>query len=597
MKRIRKIVSFVLTLAMVMAMSITAMANEVGVTITLPEDELLEGHQFTAYQIFTGTQTDAATATESDAGNKLASVEWASEINASEFLTNLKKLEGSPFGSCETAEDVAKVLEELGQKNNTAVLEKVAQLAYTSKTGEGTKLKAGANNMPAGYYVIVDTTEDIGTDGVRNAALLAATKNVTVRVKTDKPTLEKKIIENATPSDYSNGAIGDVVNFQLKSTVPDMSHYEDYKFVVNDVMTKGLTFNGDVKVEINKADVTGNVEVATASDVDKLLASSSDAVKTEYAGGTAIKVVFKDFFESYKDQTGAEIVITYSATINKDAVIGVTGNPNMANLKYSNNPNEVGEGDDFNDDGTDPSGNTPWDETRTYVAAVELFKTGEDGKTALPGAQFKITGTKLNTTLVTGVEYVVAENGGYWQIKDANDNISYTDVSPDTQGLTQAAKNKYVDKTVQYTKNSIDRKETTKEVVNATAEVGADGILRIEGLAAGEDYEITEVMAPNGYNMLSHPIQVTIKCDYPENANDTECTWSGTYDLQDDKGAQKLTFKEDVGALSFTVKNLQGSLLPSTGGIGTTIFYVLGGILVIGAGVLLIVKKRMSKLQ
>lgn len=586
MKKMKKLISFMLATIMVLAMSIPVLANEVTVKVTLPEDALLDGHQFTAYQIFTGTQT----ATDGD--NKLAGVEWASEIDSEAFLNGLKALtdgeNNSPFASCNSARDVAEALEKLA--NDAATLEKVAQLAYDNRAGAGRVLTEEVNELPAGYYVIIDTTENIGEDGVRNAALLAATKDVTVQVKTDKPELDKSITVDDSDVKYSNGAIGDVVNFKLTSKVPDMTHYVDYKFVVDDVMSKGLTFNKDsVKVTIGSTDVTKNV-VVTYPNLD------AEFDETEYAGGTAIHMVFTDFFENYNNDTyrGKDIVITYTGTINKDAAIGAVGNPNEARLQYSNNPNEVGEGDDF--DGTEPSGKTPWSETRTYVTAVELLKTDENGN-ALAGAQFKITGTKLNTTLVTGIEYVESETGTYWQLRDSEGNISYTDVDPDTQGLSQAAKDKYVNTSVKYEKNPISRKETTGEAVNATAEVGADGILRIEGLAAGE-YEITEIQAPNGYNLLSNPIKVTINWTAPsDTATDGQCTWAGTFDLQDGNGKQNLTFKNEIGALSFSVKNMQGSLLPSTGGIGTTIFYVLGGILVLGAGVLLIVKKRMSKLQ
>ena len=578
MKRIKKLISFMLVAIMVLAMSIPVLAADVTVKVTVPEDALLAGHTFTAYQIFTGTQT------EDPEDNTLASVEWASEIDKDAFLAGLKSLD-TAFANCATATDVAKALTSI--KDDAATLEKVAQLAYDNKTGDGRPLTEVTTELPAGYYVIVDTTPDVGEDGVRNAALLAATKDVVIKVKTDKPTLDKDITVENTDVKYNNGAIGDVVNFKLTSKVPDMSHYVDYKFVVDDVMSKGLTFNPDsVQVKIGDGDAV--VEVTTPE-------LGTEFAGTDYEGGTAIHIVFKDFYETYNKDTykGKDIVITYTGTINKDAVIGVAGNPNEARLQYSNNPNEVGEGDDFPSDGTEPSGKTPWSETRTYVTALELLKTDEDG-TALPGAQFQITGEKLNTTLVTGVEYVEDnDNGTYWELKDG----SFTDVDPDTQGLTEEALDKYVDKAVRYAKNDLDREVTEGEAVSATAEVGENGILRIEGLAAG-DYVITEIKAPNGYNMLANPINVKINWAKPDDTTtEGECTWSGTYDLQDGKDEQGLTFKNDIGALSFTVVNLQGSVLPSTGGIGTTIFYVVGAILVIGAGVLLVTKKRMSKAE
>lgn len=104
MKRIKKLASLMLAAVMMLAMAIPAMANSVNVTITLPEDALLDGHTFTAYQIFTGTQTDA------EGEDELASVEWASEIDSAGFLEDLKGMVDSPFADCTTADDVAKVL-------------------------------------------------------------------------------------------------------------------------------------------------------------------------------------------------------------------------------------------------------------------------------------------------------------------------------------------------------------------------------------------------------------------------------------------------------------------------------------------------------
>lgn len=233
MKRIKKLASLMLAAILVLAMGIQVMANEVPVTITLPEDALLDGHEFTAYQIFTGTQANVE--------DQLASVEWASEINAKDFLAELNGLEA--FKDCTTARDVAEAL-----ATNTALAEQVAQIAYKHVQGVGRKLQAGANSMPAGYYLIVDTTKDVGENGVYNAALLQATKNVEVKVKTDKPSLDKKITENGKPVDFNNGAIGQVVNYELTSKVPDMSHYVNYKYVVTDVMSKGLTLNKDLSL-------------------------------------------------------------------------------------------------------------------------------------------------------------------------------------------------------------------------------------------------------------------------------------------------------------------------------------------------------------
>lgn len=122
---------------------------------------------------------------------------------------------------------------------------------------------------------------------------------------------------------------------------------------------------------------------------------------------------------------------------------------------------------------------------------------------------------------------------------------------------------------------------------NGSAEIttGDTGVFTFTGLDSGT-YYLVETAAPAGYNQLTKPIEVTI---------------TGTDSTNQEKGS--VTYKDladtDANEMTATnnqvkVENKAGSLLPSTGGIGTTIFYVLGGILVVGAGVLLITKKRMS---
>ena len=113
---------------------------------------------------------------------------------------------------------------------------------------------------------------------------------------------------------------------------------------------------------------------------------------------------------------------------------------------------------------------------------------------------------------------------------------------------------------------------------------GADGKISFAGLGAGS-YTLTETVTPAGFNTIE-PINFTIKVKTPTEVKDgTEtCEWTIDWNGATNNG----------GIFSADVVNQSGSLLPSTGGIGTTIFYVVGGILVVAAGILLVTKKRMS---
>lgn len=125
--------------------------------------------------------------------------------------------------------------------------------------------------------------------------------------------------------------------------------------------------------------------------------------------------------------------------------------------------------------------------------------------------------------------------------------------------------------------------EATYTVGQTTAKafVNGEGVVSFTGLGAGR-YTITEVTTPDGYNHIE-PIEIEIIF------NESSKTFSAY--LYDENGYENAT---PINMGGYEIVNQAGALLPSTGGIGTTIFYVVGGILVVGAGVLLITKKRMS---
>lgn len=248
-------------------------------------------------------------------------------------------------------------------------------------------------------------------------------------------------------------------------------------------------------------------------------------VKEDYTvdvDGQIVTINFKNF-KSYA--AGTDITIEYSATVDTDAVIGTQGNLNTVYLEYSNNPQDSAS-----------KGKTPDETTLTFVTAVSITKVDEkDNDKTLAGATFTIAGTKLNTVIVTDA------NGKDIVIQKAED-VEYTGTS------------------------------------------GADGVITFEGLAAGT-YTITEIVAPEGYNLLAEPIKFTVSWVAPAEGS-TECTWSVE--------AEGDIASIENGIVVVTIENSTGSLLPETGGIGTTIFYIVGGLLVVGAVVLLITKKRMS---
>ena len=113
----------------------------------------------------------------------------------------------------------------------------------------------------------------------------------------------------------------------------------------------------------------------------------------------------------------------------------------------------------------------------------------------------------------------------------------------------------------------------------------ANGIIKITGLKEGT-YTFTEVQAPEGYNKLPNPITIVVESNVAEVVAGTASTFAWTTSSDD--------VSLDNGVFKFNVENNSGSTLPSTGGIGTTILYIIGGVMALLAVVFLITKRRVA---
>lgn len=514
MKQTRKLLSLLLALAMVCALAATAFAA----TVTVPSDGILKDHTFTAYQIFSGREESGI----------LSDVQWGSGINSDNFLAALK--DGTAFGdkfdACTDAAAVAEVL-----SANTSFANAFAKLAYTHKTGTGTALTSGTNTLDDGYYLVVDTTEDVADGSAYNAALLQVVGDVNITVKTDAPTVEKKVLEGNTYQDAADYNIGDAVPFRLIGSVPDMSRYDTYKYIFHDTLSTGLTLNeNSIKVYVasNKAG-TDKVEITTGW--------------TKAVSGQTFTVSFADLKTVTGVSQGKYIIVEYTATLNQSAVIGLPGNSNEVYLEYSNKPDQSGSGENN-------TGNTPKDEVLVFTYELDTTKVdGSHTETKLRGAKFVLLnsdGTKV-ATISDG------KFSGWTNVPTAGDNgeISW----PETSVLTSNEK----------------------------------GLFTVTGLDAGT-YKLREIVAPAGYNLLKKDIVVVITATIGANA-DGKTTLTNLAVTADGTAG---TGNVNSGIVGITVANNKGATLPETGGIGTTIFYTVGGILVLVAVVLLVTKKRMN---
>lgn len=256
-------------------------------------------------------------------------------------------------------------------KTNAQALATLTYSATAEADADGKGATATFETMEVGYYLVLPEGGSTSVDRQTDAMLVnvPSAKSVDLNMKSEYPTVTKKAsnTDGGAYDENTTARIGDTVYFQLTSKVPDTSAYNTYTFKLNDTLSAGLTFDASsvvVKVGgtgLNKdADYTVSSEPATPGP------------------GTIVTI---DLSSSIKNQIpGKEIVVTYEATLNENAVIGANANGNSAEVEYSNDP------------GTEETGTSIPDTTKTYTYDIQVHKyaTGDDtgylaGATFLPG--------------------------------------------------------------------------------------------------------------------------------------------------------------------------------------------------------------------
>ena len=650
MKRMKKIVSILLAMAMVVGMSLTVFAadnNQHKITVTQNVDDKTE-HTYEAYQIFAG---DLATV----GGQQiLSNIIWGKGVNEDALLAalqvdatfNVADEEGNKtniFADCSTAAEVAKVLsgEEFGNStvSKSTLTDAFARVVENNLTTTVAGTATGKGNVEitvtgSGYYLVKDKNGSVDTaNGAYSRFMLQVVGDATATVKSEVPSGDKKVYigdvttGDVTTGDANNASIGSHVSYKITSKVPNHVGYNYYYFIMNDTLSEGLTFDG-----------VGSVAVKVGDDTLKQGVIDEDGKITEegdyyvYTGTTVAPKTFRLAFANIMNYAvGANIVVTYSATVNDKAVVGTTGNPNTWNLQYSNNPDDTFDGERPDGENTpglpadeenEALGQTPDEKTLTYVTELDITKYANSVEDhLLAGAEFTLTGISKQVVLNTVDYYEAAENGTYYLLLDGTytetppTGTAYVEIGVGTKDTTtgyikdenggyvvptdktayegqtlyklvKGTAEKYADVNTKYVKKTATKTTYVNADVSIEMTTGEDGKISFKDLGAGE-YILTETVTPEGFNTLE-PIKIVITFEGPKSVNDGKetCTWKMTWNGEEIKGTN--------GIFAQNVINQSGSLLPSTGGIGTTIFYVVGGILVIGAGILLVAKKRMS---
>lgn len=561
-------------LSVVPAMGATG--TKKGETSKFTINNTVSGHTYKLYQILVGDVSNLSKGT-----GTLSNVEPGSNAKKDVGETNeefVKRVYNTVNASGVTADTLGKVA--------LACVDTTGIAAY-SVTGTGSTEVIDVNN---GYYIVVDayTKSGIVTDGTDTISsyLVAVVGNTMVEPKDDYPTIDKKIVDtdaNKAMDDSKKtdtAAIGDTINYEVSGNLPDMTGYTYYYYYITDKLSKGLTL-GESSFKVMVGDNT------LTKDTDYYI-----YVTNNIDGTTSFKLAMEDLKKYAADNNiaaGKTIKITYNATVNKDAAIGLNPNTNTVHLTYSNNPTESHR-DDSSDKGIPksnvPTGEGPNKVTKTYVTELTIIKVDGDGN-ALKGAQFKLTGKNLNQIIVTTyTTFAEDANGTYYKLKTG----AYTQTAPKADGsndsLYESIDTKYSCKVTTETKILTQDGENT----NITMEVDDSGYLKFTGLNAGE-YTLTETKTPDGYNTID-PINFKINASVKANTSTTETggdiVWSSTE-------PSKIVLNETNGTFTTTIKNTKGTLLPSTGGIGTRIFYIVGGILMVSAGIVLVTKARFKK--
>lgn len=629
MKTIKKAFAMLLAVVMVLGLSVTAFADDPTYSITVKNTPSstnisIVGKTFSAYKIFDVSYADTDNTTGNDAfaytistKNGTADNPWFSAVllymgggtNAATAGTG-GVYTGGGLKLTPTANDPTKyVVETTVDSDNktqfgddqaraladflTEWLNKQTTKPTADGTGTGAAVtpatdpateQAVISNLPAaGYYLVTgEGTADKEKTVVAAAALKTTQPTAEIDLKAEAPTLDKEITNGNGDNNYGTSAeVGETVNFKLTSVVPDTTGYDSYTYLVSDTLSKGFTLNvaeteaNTFTVKVGTGDSAQTVTLTKAESAEKV--TGDTYYITNNADGTT---TFKISLNMLKDDKtakytkGTAITIEYSATVNENALT-TNVETNTATLTYSNNPY-----------GT-TTATTPEEKVYVYDFDIIVDKyTGDETTGArLAGAKFVLykKDTSANMTYYQAVySYTYTDNEDKTvTVYSADGTNYYSDADLKTianvpEGTTP-------------TKGAFEDVAWTSDITKATVvTTDENGAAKFQGLEEGT-YYLRETEAPSGYNQLTEDVKVDITVEYDTDGQIKTGSGSTTTVSNTNENPQY--------SITSKVENNTGTELPSTGGIGTTIFYVVGSILVIGAAVLLITKKRMSGVE
>lgn len=563
-KLVSRFMAVLMAMTMILSMSMTAFAAEAPKG-TLTVNNTVAGKTLDLYQIFTATKNEAGnvaytlnSAYEGFFQSKISGASTLTGEALSEKAYNYVKDQVGTDGSNGAA--FAKDILDWILKNATTV-------ATTHTTANTTADTTVINNLDYGYYVVyplgaTDTSTAPGNEKVKSVASLVSVTGIdaTVNMKSNYPTVDKKIIPAQSGSGITIGAIvngnwegnhqmelddenesedtiaphgatdekkvgdfgiGDTVTYQLTSKVPDMTGYNSYTFKFSDTLSKGLDLKEVLSVKVGNTTLTAK---STGANTYALAYDKSNRTLT---------VTLNDFYNSYKNRTGDTITVVYTATLNKDAVIGMNPNTNKAVVEYSNDPKSDGTGK------SEPS----IVDVHTFDFTIFKYYLKDETQTGLANAEFEL--------------YKANEAG------DAADTNAKINIVDEGNGV--------------YRQATADEAKVTG-FTSAKIVSDDDGKVLVKGLDAGT-YYLRETKAPEGYNKLLSDIKVEIIATYGEDGKLASYKVDYTYNGTTTPGTA-ITTKDNSPEVA--VENKTGAQLPSTGSKGA-LMVTLAGIVLFGA--------------
>ena len=561
-KLVSRFMAVLMAMTMILSMSMTVFAAEAPKG-TLTVNNTVAGKTLDLYQIFTATKDGdnvAYTLNSAYEGffkTKVANGSSLSDEALSEAAYNYVKDQVGPDGS----NGAAFAKEILGW-----ILENATTVAGTHKTATTTASTTVINNLDYGYYVVyplgaTDTSTAPGNEIVKSVASLVNVTDttVTINMKSNYPTVDKKIIPAQSGSGITIGAIvdgswegrhdmvlddendpedtiaprgtadekkagdfaiGDTVTYQLTSKVPDMTGYNSYTFKFSDTLSKGLDLKEVLSVKVGNTTLTAKT---TGANTYALAYDKTSRILT---------VTLNDFYSSYKNYTGETITVVYTATLNKNAVIGMNPNTNKAVVEYSNDPATNGTGK------SEPS----IVDVHTFDFTIYKYylkdQSNKEDKTALAKAEFELY--KGNT------DGTAADEQAKVNIVDEGNGV-YRQATADEAKAADF---------------------TSAKIVSDT-----DGKVLVKGLEAGT-YYLRETKAPEGYNKLLSDIKVVIEANYDTTTGKlTNYTVTYTYNGK----PITVTNTDKLTSPEVPVENKTGAQLPSTGA-RTALLLTLAGV-------------------